>query len=69
MAQRSAIEWTESTWNLREFFALLRCGILAHGFARVHCANCGKDALVAFSCKGRGFWPSRSVEIGVPVTR
>ena len=42
--------------ELRQF---LTCGILAHGFARVRCASWGKDALVAFSCKGRGFCPSR----------
>ena len=42
----------------RELSAYLRCGILAHGFARVRCGSCGKDALVAFSCKGRGFCPS-----------
>ncbi len=30
----------------------------AHGFARFHCFTCGSDALVAFSCKGRGFCPS-----------
>ena len=41
--------------ELREF---LRCGVLAHGFLRVHCHTCGKDELVAFSCKGRGFCPS-----------
>jgi hypothetical protein len=42
----------------RELRAFLRCGILAHGFARVHCDGCGHDRLVAFSCKGRGFCPS-----------
>jgi hypothetical protein len=42
----------------RELRAYLRCGILAHGFARFHCFRCGTDALVAFSCKGRGFCPS-----------
>lgn len=42
----------------RELRALLRCGILAHGFARVHGGACGKDDVVAFSCKGRGFCPS-----------
>ena len=42
----------------REFDAFLRCGVLAHGFCRVHCARCGKDELVAFSCKRRGFCPS-----------
>lgn len=42
----------------REFRAFLDCGILAHGFVRVHCDDCGHDRLVAFSCKGRGFCPS-----------
>jgi len=42
----------------REFRSYLRCGILAHGFARARCATCGYDILVAFSCKGRGACPS-----------
>ena len=42
----------------RELRRFLECGILAHGFLRVHCAACGKDRLVAYSCKGRGFCPS-----------
>jgi len=42
----------------RELRAYLRCGLLEHGFVRVHCDDCGGDALVAFSCKGRGFCPS-----------
>ena len=42
----------------REVEGFLRCGILGHGFARVHCAACRQDCLVAFSCKGRGFCPS-----------
>ena len=42
----------------RELRRYLDCGILAYGFARVHCSSCGKDELVAFSCKGRGFCPS-----------
>jgi hypothetical protein len=41
-----------------EFDAFLECGILAHGFLRLHCADCGHDKLVAFSCKRRGFCPS-----------
>ena len=41
-----------------EFERYLRCGILAHGFARVRCPACGDESLVAFSCKGRGFCPS-----------
>jgi hypothetical protein len=42
----------------RELRGLLRCGILAYGFVRVHCDDCGLDRVVAFSCKGRGFCPS-----------
>ena len=38
-----------------EFDAFLQCGILAHGFLRLACADCGHDKLVAFSCKRRGF--------------
>jgi hypothetical protein len=38
----------------------LRCGWLAGRLARFRCAACGDDRLVAFSCKGRGFCPSRS---------
>jgi ribosomal protein S27E len=42
----------------QELRAYLRCGILAHGFLRLHCDDCGHDRLVAFSCKRRGFCPS-----------
>ena len=42
----------------REIEAFLRCGVLAHGVARVHCDGCGADDVVAFSCKGRGICPS-----------
>jgi hypothetical protein len=42
----------------REFRKFLDCGILAQGFLRVHCDACGKDRLVAYSCKRRGFCPS-----------
>jgi hypothetical protein len=42
----------------RELRAYLACGVLAHGFLRVHFDSCGHDRLVAFSCKGRGFCPS-----------
>jgi hypothetical protein len=38
----------------RELRRYLECGILAHGFARAHGAQCGHDFLIAFSCKGRG---------------
>ena len=36
----------------------LDCGLLEHGFARVRCAACRAEFLVAFRCKGRGFCPS-----------
>jgi hypothetical protein len=42
----------------QEFERYLDCGILANGFARVRCADCGHDEVVAFSCRGRGFCPS-----------
>ena len=41
-----------------KFEAFLECGILAHGFLRLRCGDCGHDKLVAFSCKRRGFCPS-----------
>ena len=37
----------------REFREFLQCGVLAHGFIRVHCDACGLDRLVPFSCKKR----------------
>jgi len=40
------------------FREYLKCGIPAHGFARVYCAGCGHDFLVPFSCKGRDVCPS-----------
>jgi len=43
------------TEELQKF---LTCGILACGFAQMHCDACCKRLLVAFSCKGRGFCPS-----------
>ena len=42
----------------QEFRSFLECGVLAHGFLRVHCDTCGVDRLEPFSCKGRGFCPS-----------
>ena len=36
----------------------LDCGLLERGFARVRCAACHAEFLVAFRCKGRGFCPS-----------
>jgi hypothetical protein len=42
----------------QELRAYLRCGILAHGFLRLRCDDCGCDRLVPFSCKRRGFCPA-----------
>jgi hypothetical protein len=39
---------------MAEFRKFLRCGVLAHGFARVRCGSCAFERLVPFSCKGRG---------------
>ena len=38
----------------------LECGILAYGFVRARCEDCGAGRAVAFSCKKRGFCPSCS---------
>jgi hypothetical protein len=35
----------------RELRAYTDCGLLARGFARVRCPDCGFERLVAFSCK------------------
>ena len=42
----------------REFRRYLECGILAYGFARARCSQCGYDFIIAFSCKGRAVCPS-----------
>jgi hypothetical protein len=42
----------------REFRRYVDCGWLARGFARVQCGRCGKEEVVGFSCKCRGFCPS-----------
>ena len=42
----------------REFYKFLRCGAFGTGFARFHCAGCGFDRLVPFSCKSRALCPS-----------
>jgi len=38
-------------------YRYLECGILRNGFARVRCADCGHEYLLAFSCKRRHFCP------------
>jgi hypothetical protein len=42
----------------RELRAFLDCGLLCRGFLRVRCDDCGRERLVAYSCKCRGFCPS-----------
>jgi len=42
----------------QELRAYLKCGILAHGFARAECRLCGAPLLLAFSYKRRGVCPS-----------
>ena len=50
----------------RELRAYLDCGILARGFARVRCSDCGFERLVAFSCKAHvcSYDPGPNVEGG-----
>ena len=43
---------------VNEFRKFLRCGVLAHGFARVRCGHRAFERLVPFSCKGRAVCPS-----------
>ena len=42
----------------QEFREFLTCGVLAHGFTRLRCADCTFERLLPFSCKRRGFCPS-----------
>ena len=42
----------------RTLDAFEACGDLSRGFARLHCDHCGRDYLIAFSCKQRYFCPS-----------
>ena len=58
LARARSRERTVPRFVERKLRAYLRCGILAHGFVRVHCDECGLDRVVAFSCKGSGFCPS-----------
>jgi hypothetical protein len=47
-------EWSVPEYVEREFRRHLEGGVLAHGFARARCGQCGHAFLIAFSCKGRG---------------
>ena len=48
----------------KELEAYLDCELLGCGFARLKCEDCGQIPLVAFSCKSRGFCPSRPASAG-----
>ena len=56
----------------KDLRAYLRCGILAHGFARLRCSGCGHERLLAFSCKSRGVCLScntrRMAEVAAHIT-
>jgi hypothetical protein len=66
------MDWGVPSWVERDFRGYLRCGILAHGFARLRCTDCGHDRLLSFSCKGRGVCPScnarRMAEVAAHLT-
>jgi hypothetical protein len=42
--------WGVPSWVERDFRAYLRCGILAHGSARIRCDACGHERLLALAC-------------------
>jgi hypothetical protein len=46
-----------SQYITNEFEAFLNCGIAAHGFLRLACAQCCQEKIAAFSCKKRGWCP------------
>jgi Putative transposase/Transposase zinc-binding domain len=58
LARRRECERPIPRFVEREFRDYLTCGVLEHGFLRVHCDSCGKDRVVPFSCRGRGWCPS-----------
>ena len=53
--QADPMGWGVSRWGEHDFRRYLRCGILAHGFARVRCTDRGHERLLAFSTTW-GFW-------------
>ena len=63
--ERALLQYVER--ELREY---LKCGILAHGFLRARCRSCGKDLLLALSCKNRAcaLRAMRDACVGPPLT-
>ena len=70
--ERDPMGYGVPSWVEKDLRAYLRCGILAHGFARVRCEDCGHERLLAFSCAGRGVCPScntrRMAEVAAHIT-
>ncbi len=64
--------WGVPDWVESDFRSYLECGVLAFGFARIRCGDCGEERLLAFSCKGRGVCPScnarRMAEVAAHLT-
>ena len=56
--ERDPMGYGVRSWVEKDLRAYLRCGILAHGFARLRCEDCGHERLLAFSCATRGVCPS-----------
>ena len=57
--QSGATEMTLPKLVRKELDGYLECGLLRRGFARLRCTGrCNETSLVAFSCKGRGLYPS-----------
>jgi ribosomal protein S27E len=52
------LPWPKSSLRPGGLTRFCQSGILAHGFLRLHCADCAHEKLVAFSCKRRGFCPA-----------
>jgi ribosomal protein S27E len=60
--QTTADQGGHLPWFVRRAFdAYLDCGILAKGFLRLRCGDCGLNQWVAFSCKLRAICPSCGV--------
>jgi hypothetical protein len=50
LSRRQEIERPIPRFVEKEFRDYLTCGILEHGFIRVHCDTCGHDRAVPYSC-------------------
>ena len=61
--ERDPMGYGVPSWVEKDLRAYLRCGILAHGFARLRCEDCGHERLLAYSCAGRGVCPPK---VGYP---